>query len=73
MVLLSSSYIRLTADDIKLDAYYDPRLLSDYGGPCFQHQKARLKQLDVCDVPGDLIPPWEHMMPSSPARSFSQT
>jgi hypothetical protein len=48
-----------TEDEIKLGAYYDPHLLPDYGGPCFDHQEARLKQLDVCQKDRKLVPPWK--------------
>ncbi|KAJ7759479.1 hypothetical protein B0H14DRAFT_2634424 [Mycena olivaceomarginata] len=49
--------------EIKLGAFYDPRLLSDYGGPYFNHVKSKLVQLDVRDgtaTGGDaLIPAWK--------------
>jgi len=57
-ILISPIFIVPTADDIKMGALYNPLLLSDYGGPCFQHQKALLKQLDVRNTIGNLIPPW---------------
>ncbi|KAJ7649355.1 hypothetical protein DFH06DRAFT_1420719 [Mycena polygramma] len=44
--------------DIKTGALYDPALLEDYGGPCFQHNKAKLVQLDVRDVNNKLVGPW---------------
>ncbi|KAJ7435647.1 hypothetical protein B0H11DRAFT_2256979 [Mycena galericulata] len=46
------------AEDIKLGAYYDPRVLEDYRGPYFQQTNAKLMQLDVRDVNNKLIPPW---------------
>ncbi|KAJ7840655.1 hypothetical protein B0H13DRAFT_1910629 [Mycena leptocephala] len=45
--------------DIKLGAYYDPRVLEDYGGPYFQHTNAKLVQLDIRDAENKLIPPWK--------------
>ncbi|KAJ6447545.1 hypothetical protein C8R45DRAFT_1115834 [Mycena sanguinolenta] len=45
-------------DDIKLGAYYDPRLLEDYGGPLFRHANAKLVQLDIRDAANRLIAPW---------------
>ena len=48
-----------TEDEIRPGAYYDPRLLPDYGGPCFDHREARLKQLDIHDEEKKLIPPWK--------------
>ncbi|KAJ7779472.1 hypothetical protein DFH07DRAFT_765757 [Mycena maculata] len=51
------------AADIKLGAFYDPRLLPDYGGAYFRHVKAKLLQLDVRDgtegANNALIPPYE--------------
>ena len=35
------------------------RLLSDYGGPYFDHREARLKQLDIRDEEKKLIAPWK--------------
>jgi len=46
-------------DEIKLGAFYDPRLLSDYGGPCFNHELAQLKQLNIRNEDNDLIAPWD--------------
>ena len=40
-------------------SWNDPQLLPDYGGPCFNHQEARLKQLDIHDDRNRLIPPWK--------------
>ncbi|KAJ7815595.1 hypothetical protein B0H13DRAFT_2461994 [Mycena leptocephala] len=45
-----SSIPKPDASQIKLGAYYDPRLLLDYGGEYFRHVKARLVQLDVRDA-----------------------
>ncbi|KAJ6560616.1 hypothetical protein DFH09DRAFT_1364770 [Mycena vulgaris] len=45
--------------DIKLGAHYEPSLLPDYGGPYFNHVKAKLVQLDVRDKNNQLIPPWK--------------
>ncbi|KAJ7070379.1 hypothetical protein B0H15DRAFT_807099 [Mycena belliarum] len=45
-------------DDIKLGAFYDPRVLEDYGGPYFEHLNAKLLQLDIRDAENKLIPPW---------------
>ncbi|KAJ7912821.1 hypothetical protein B0H13DRAFT_2473669 [Mycena leptocephala] len=53
---------RFPSPTIKLGAYYDPRLLLDYGGGYFRHVKARLVQLDVRDATDNsnaLVPPWE--------------
>ncbi|KAK7037890.1 hypothetical protein R3P38DRAFT_2770252 [Favolaschia claudopus] len=55
------------ASQIRVGAFYDPRLLCDYGGEYFRQVKARLIQLDVRDATsrreGDqedpLVPPWE--------------
>ncbi|KAJ6576251.1 hypothetical protein B0H10DRAFT_2443872 [Mycena sp. CBHHK59/15] len=49
------------ASEIKLGAFYDPRLLPDYGGPYFNHVQNKLVQLDVRDGTDNtnrLIPPW---------------
>ncbi|KAJ7020411.1 hypothetical protein C8F04DRAFT_974322 [Mycena alexandri] len=45
--------------DIKLGAFYEPSVLPDYGGAYFNHQKAKLVQLDVRDMHNELIPPWK--------------
>ncbi|KAJ7488609.1 hypothetical protein B0H11DRAFT_2278519 [Mycena galericulata] len=45
--------------DIKLGAFYDPRVLEDYGGPYFNHVNAKLAQLDIRDANNQLIPPWK--------------
>jgi hypothetical protein len=34
-------------------------LLPDYSGAYFNHIKAKLVQLDVCDVQNNLIAPWK--------------
>jgi hypothetical protein len=49
----------LVDEDIRLGAHYEPSLLCDYGGPYFNHVKAKLVQLDVRDVANNLIPPWK--------------
>ncbi|KAJ7017249.1 hypothetical protein C8F04DRAFT_963517 [Mycena alexandri] len=54
VVSSSSDKLEYTADDIKLGAYYEPRMLPDYGGSYFNHLKAKLLQLD-----NQLIPPWK--------------
>lgn len=48
------------ADQIVVGAVYDPRLLEDYAGPCFTHDKHRLMQHDAIDNEGKLIPPWTY-------------
>jgi hypothetical protein len=45
--------------EVKLGAYYPPRVLEDYGGPYFQHTNAKLVQLDIRDAENKLIPPWK--------------
>ncbi|KAJ6584272.1 hypothetical protein B0H10DRAFT_1832881, partial [Mycena sp. CBHHK59/15] len=47
--------------EIKIGAFYDPHLLSDYGGPFFAHVQNKLLQLDVRDAlkSNKLIPPWD--------------
>ena len=58
-----ANYMRMVSffleDKIKLGALYDPRLIPDYGGPCFDHHHAQLKQLNIKDVDGKLVPPWK--------------
>ncbi|KAJ7934654.1 hypothetical protein B0H13DRAFT_2484977 [Mycena leptocephala] len=49
----------LSDSDVKLGAFYDPRVLEDYGGPYFQHINAKLVQLDIRDADNKLIPPWK--------------
>ncbi|KAJ6611449.1 hypothetical protein B0H10DRAFT_2224099 [Mycena sp. CBHHK59/15] len=44
--------------EIKIGAFYDPHLLSDYGGPFFAHVQNKLLQLDVRDALKS-IPPWD--------------
>ncbi|KAJ7130747.1 hypothetical protein C8R43DRAFT_957109 [Mycena crocata] len=48
-----------SGSDIKLNAYYDPALLPDYGGAYFNHIKSKLVQLDVRDISNELIAPWK--------------
>ena len=36
---------------------YPPSILLDYGGDLFQHEAAKLKQLDFCDMEDELITP----------------
>ena len=48
-----------TEDEIRPGAYYDPQLLPDYGGPCFDHREARLKQLDIHDEEKKIDPSME--------------
>lgn len=45
--------------DIKVGAFYDPRLLSDFGGPLFKLKLAKLKQRSLVDINDKLIAPWE--------------
>ncbi|KAF8323557.1 hypothetical protein F5887DRAFT_1086793 [Amanita rubescens] len=45
--------------DIKVGAFYDPRLLSDFGGPLFKLKQAKLKQRHFVDINDELIAPWE--------------
>ncbi|KAK6984011.1 hypothetical protein R3P38DRAFT_3456331 [Favolaschia claudopus] len=47
-------------EKIFLGAFYDPRLLEDFGGPSFKLVKARLRQLDHRGADNTLIPPWNH-------------
>ncbi|KAJ7162721.1 hypothetical protein C8R43DRAFT_821679, partial [Mycena crocata] len=48
--------------DIYVGAHYPPSLLSDYAGDYFQHQAAKLVQLDVrySDQEETIIPPWDN-------------
>ena len=48
----------MLASDIKPGAYYDPRLLADYGGPLFNHNQAKLVQRNIIDEDGNLTAPW---------------
>ncbi|KAK6967153.1 hypothetical protein R3P38DRAFT_3244622 [Favolaschia claudopus] len=48
------------SDKVFLGAFYDPRLLEDYGGPLFRFTKSMLRQLDHRRPDNTLIPPWEH-------------
>ena len=45
--------------DVQLGAYYEPRLLHDYGGTIFNHSAAKLLQRNITDTNGSLIPPWD--------------
>lgn len=47
----------MKVDNVDLNTRYDPHVLPDYGGPFFQHVKAKLVQQDIRDVKGKLIPP----------------
>lgn len=38
--------------------YYDPRLLSDFGGPLFNLHQAKLVQRNIADVESKLVAPW---------------
>ncbi|KIL57048.1 hypothetical protein M378DRAFT_181766 [Amanita muscaria Koide BX008] len=49
-----------TEEEISVGAFYDPRLLPDYGGNLFHHQAAKLVQHDVRDIDLRLIPPWNY-------------
>jgi hypothetical protein len=49
----------LTCSDVLLGAFYDPRVLPDFGGPLFQLVHAKLVQRNLTDVSDKLIPPWE--------------
>src|SRR6266550_1003676 len=42
--------------DVKLVAFYDLRLLHDYGGPLFNLKHAKLKQRIFVDIGNNLIP-----------------
>ena len=44
---------------MQLGAYYDPRLLHDYGGTIFNHTAVKLLQHDITDIDGSLVLPWE--------------
>jgi hypothetical protein len=46
--------------EIHLSAYYNPRLLPDYGGDLFHHNTAKLVQHDVRDIDNHLIPPGKY-------------
>ncbi|KAK6967138.1 hypothetical protein R3P38DRAFT_3244608 [Favolaschia claudopus] len=48
------------AEKILLGAFYDPRLLEDFGGPSFNLTKAMLRQLDHRGPDNKLIPPWKN-------------
>ncbi|KAJ7233262.1 hypothetical protein B0H12DRAFT_1076641 [Mycena haematopus] len=56
----STSSIQIPSDDkIQLGAFYDPRLLEDFGGPMFKFVNGKLRQLDIRDAENKLIPPWK--------------
>lgn len=44
-------------EKINTNNFYEPMELPDYGGDLFQHEKAKLRQLDIRNVDNDLIPP----------------
>ena len=44
---------------MSVGAFYDPRLLYDYGGPLYRHKHAKLVQRDVQDMDSALIAPWD--------------
>ncbi|KAF6745819.1 hypothetical protein DFP72DRAFT_856004 [Ephemerocybe angulata] len=44
---------------VQLGAYYDPRLLPDFGGDMFDLNRAKLVQHDIVDTEGNLVAPWE--------------
>ncbi|KAJ7748833.1 hypothetical protein DFH07DRAFT_962037 [Mycena maculata] len=46
-------------DKIKVGAFYDPKVLEDYGGPYFEHINSKLVQLDIRGPNNKLIPPWK--------------
>jgi hypothetical protein len=49
----------LTDSQIQLNAFYDPRLLYDYGGSLFALDKNKLQQSDIRGIDKKLIPPWK--------------
>ncbi|KAJ6561262.1 hypothetical protein B0H10DRAFT_2200975 [Mycena sp. CBHHK59/15] len=56
----NDSKIKYPSDDeVKLGAFYDPRVLEDFGGDYFSLVNAKLVQLDIRDVDNKLIPPWK--------------
>lgn len=62
--MISVLYMLITLpfseEEVKLGAFYDPRVLEDYGGPpFFQQTTAKLVQLDIRDINNKLIPPWK--------------
>ncbi|KAJ3536704.1 hypothetical protein NMY22_g5916 [Coprinellus aureogranulatus] len=44
---------------VQLGAYYDPRLLPDFGGDIFDFKRSKLVQHDIVDTEGKLVAPWE--------------
>ena len=57
--LPASLHQGLTFPEIAIGAFYDPRLLPDYGGTLFRLVHAKLVQRNVVDDTEALIPPWE--------------
>ncbi|KAJ6608715.1 hypothetical protein B0H10DRAFT_2226540 [Mycena sp. CBHHK59/15] len=56
----NDSKIKYPSDDeVKLGAFYDPRVLEDFGGDYFSLVNAKLVQLDIRDADNKLIPPWK--------------
>ncbi|KAJ7921034.1 hypothetical protein B0H13DRAFT_2318791 [Mycena leptocephala] len=54
-------------DQIKLGAFYDPRLLEDFGGPpYFRLVNGMLKQLDIRNAQNKLIAPWNNYIALRP-------
>jgi hypothetical protein len=45
--------------DLSVGSFYDPRLLSDFGGRLFQLTHAKLLQRNLVDANGDIIAPWQ--------------
>ncbi|KAF8320642.1 hypothetical protein F5887DRAFT_1291293 [Amanita rubescens] len=45
--------------NIKLGQFYNPKLLADYGGPLFRHNRAMLVQRNIIDTEGKLTAPWQ--------------
>jgi hypothetical protein len=42
---------------VTTSTFYEPSVLSDYGGEVFQHSESKLRQLDIRDVDNELIAP----------------
>src|ERR1700685_166313 len=49
----------LTEYDIKMGAFYNSHMPSDYDRPCFNHQLAQLKQLNIHRLDKKLVPLWK--------------
>jgi len=65
-----------TESESKLGTFYNSHLLLNYGGLCFNHQKAQLKRSGIWAKDRKLIPPWklyEVLKPGTLIPSFSQT